>query len=252
MASQAMPMRTDSWKEAVWAVCVAAVLAVCAYLVRDLQWDALWAYRGMLLRGLGLSWLYSLIAIVVGGTLGTAIAACRIYAPRPLRLAAAAVVEVIRATPQLMIFLWVFFVAPEVTHRSLDPGVAAVIALTLIATAYISEVMRAGIVSVDKYQSESGYATGLSGFATFRHVVLPQAFRNMIPALVATVVMLFKTTTLMYAIGVVDFFGAIQIVKNVLLVPFVVYTAAAIVYFACCHVLSGMVKRLDPNYILTQ
>lgn len=248
----AVAQPSDAWKERVWQVFVVTVLCACAYFARNLQWDVLWSYRGMLLAGLGISWLYSIIAIVVGMAIGTALAACRVYAIVPVRIAAAAVVEIIRATPQLMIFLWIFFVAPEVTHRSLDPGWAAVIALTLIATAYLSEVMRAGILSVDRYQPESAYATGLNRIAILWYVVLPQAFRNMIPALVATVVMLFKTTSLMFVIGVIDFFGAIQIVKNVALVPFVVYTAAAIVYFVCSYALSSMVKRLDANYVLTQ
>lgn len=253
VSSPAVVLHDDeAWKQRVWYVFVATVLCACAYFARNLQWSVLWDYRGMLLAGLGISWLYSIIAIVVGMAVGTALAACRIYAIAPVRVAAAAVVETIRATPHLMIFLWVFFVAPEVTHRSLDPGWAAVIALTLIATAYLSEVMRAGILSVDRYQPESAYATGLNRMAILWYVVLPQAFRNMIPALVATVVMLFKTTSLMYVIGVIDFFGAIQIVKNVALVPFVVYAAAAIVYYVCSYALSSVVKRLDANYVLTQ
>ncbi len=253
MASRAIPLRSsEAWKETVWIGIVVLALCICANLARDLEWGALWAYRGMLVRGLGISWLYSIISIAVGMIVGTALAACRAYASKPWRLTAAGVVEIIRATPQLMIFLWVFFVLPEITHKSLAPDWSAIIALTLIATAYLSEVMRAGIASVDRYQAESGYATGLSGTMTFLHVVLPQAFRNMIPALVATVVMIFKTTTLMYVVGVVDFFGAIQIIKNVSMVPFVVYTAAAIVYFLCSYALSSFVKRLDPNYTLVQ
>jgi His/Glu/Gln/Arg/opine family amino acid ABC transporter permease subunit len=178
------------------------------------------------------------------------LAAARMYGPRWLRYVASAVIEVARAIPQLLILLGVFFVMPEVTGRRFTPELSAIIALTIIAASYLAEVIRGGLMSVDKLQFESGYATGLSKPSIFMSIVLPQAIRNMLPALLATWVMLFKTTTLAYVIGIIEFFHAATIVNSRELIPYTTYAMLAIVYFLCCYAISVIVRRLDPKYVL--
>jgi polar amino acid transport system permease protein len=242
--------REGTREKTVWYVCLAAAIAVVVYLVRDLEWHILWRYRQFLLKGLVTTLVLTVVSITVGMMVAIVFAAARLYGPRWIRYAATAIIEIIRAIPQLLILLWVFFVLPEVMSKTFTPEISAIIALTIIAAAYLAEVIRGGLISVDRLQFESGYATGLSRAAIFMFIVLPQAIRNMLPALLATWIMLFKTTTLVYVIGIIEFFHAATIVNSRELIPYTTYAMLAIVYFACCYVIAVIVRRLDPKYVL--
>jgi len=102
-----------------------------------------------------------------------------------------------------------------------------------------------------RIQRESAFATGLSPRQTFARVVLPEPLRNMLPALIATFVMMFKVTSLVYVVGIIDFFRSVIIVNNRDFAPYALYTTLAIVYFVCCYTLSWLVRKLDPKYALT-
>jgi len=234
----------------IWYVFVGAGVATVAYLARDLEWGTLWRYRLFLLRGLATSLVLTVLSVGLGMVAAVILASARLYGPRWLRYAAAALVEIVRAIPQLLILLWVFFVLPEVAGKTFTPEVSALMALTIIAAAYLAEVIRGGLMSVDRIQFESGYATGLSRRAIFLSIILPQAVRNMLPALLATWIMLFKTTTLAYVIGIIEFFHAATIVNSRELIPYTIYAMLAIVYFLCCYAISALVRRLDPKYVL--
>jgi len=91
---------------------------------------------------------------------------------------------------------------------------AAIVSLSLIAASYLAEVVRAGVQSVPRIQTESGLVTGLTRVQIFSSIVLPQALRNMIPALIATLVMMFKTTSLIYVVGITDLFRAVILINN--------------------------------------
>ena len=133
---------------------------------------------------------------------GTVLAAARMRGPAGVRHAAVFVIEVVRANPQLMVIVWVFFTYPAITGgQSLSAWAAAVVSLSAIASAYLAEVIRAGISSVPMVQSESARVTGLTPAQGLVHVVLPQGLRNMPPALIAHLVMTFETTSLAYVIG---------------------------------------------------
>jgi ABC-type amino acid transport system permease subunit len=96
------------------------------------------------------------------------------------------------------VIFWVFFAVPALTGHKVPAWTAAIISLSLIAASYLAEVMRAGILSVPGIQTESGLATGLTRAQIMLSIVLPQALRNMIPALIATVIMMFKITSLLW------------------------------------------------------
>ena len=234
----------------IWYGGLALAAFSAAYLTRDFDWAVVWKNREFLLKGLGVSWLIAITGIVLGLVFGIILATGRRYGAWPIRRASAVFIELIRSIPHLMIFLWVFFVYPEIVGEFLSPNFASVIALTIIAAAYLAEVIRAGLDSVDRIQRESGHATGLSSTQTFFWIMLPQALRNMVPALIATFVMVFKITTFVYVLGMVDFFNAVVIVNRQDLAPFSLYTTMAIVYFICCWLLSRFVRWIDPKYTL--
>jgi His/Glu/Gln/Arg/opine family amino acid ABC transporter permease subunit len=233
-----------------WYVCMTTAIAVLLFLGRHLEWDVLWRYREFLLKGLLTTLVLTVISISLGMIVAIALAAARLYGPRWIRYTASAIIETVRAIPQLLILLWVFFVMPELTGRKFTPELSAITALTIIAASYLAEVIRGGLMSVDRLQFESGYATGLSKASIFKSIVLPQAIRNMLPALLATWIMLFKTTTLVYVIGIIEFFHAATIVNSRELIPYTTYAMLAIVYFVCCYVIAIIVRRLDPKYVL--
>ncbi|MGE0725609.1 MAG: amino acid ABC transporter permease [Alphaproteobacteria bacterium] len=237
-------------KELLWRVGIAVALAALAWSLRDLKWSVVWNAAPFLLRALGVSWLLTILSVAIGMVAGILLAALRLRGPPGLRHLAVGYIELIRATPQIMVIFWVFFSATPLTGVRLTAWPAAIIALSMIASAYLAEVIRAGLLSVPKIQHESAWSTGLSPIQAFVHVALPQALRNMVPALIAHIVMMFKITSLVYVIGLIDFFRATILVNNREFAPYELYVTMAAVYFVCCGALSLLVRRMDPKYTL--
>ncbi len=236
--------RPSQVRAAVWVI----VLAACLWLVRDFRWSVVWETAPFLLRSLGVSWALAIISVVIGLVAGTCLAGVRLYGFAGLRQAAIFYIELIRAIPQIMVLFWVFLGLPRLTGYVLGPWLAAAVALSMIASAYLAEVIRAGLLSVPKIHRESGYATGLRPLQIFIYIILPQALRNMLPALIAHVVMIFKMTSLVYLVGLVDFFRASILVNNREFAPYAIYLTMAIVYLLCNLLLSKFIRRLDPKY----
>lgn len=227
------------------------VLAGGGWLVRDFRWDVVWRAAPFLLRGLAVSWELAIISVLIGLAAGILLAAARLYGSIGIRQAATGYIELIRSIPQIMIIFWVYFSVPPLTGAALDPWPAALIALSVIASAYLAEVVRAGLMSVPRVHRESAFAAGLGARDTFVSIVLPQALRNMLPALIAHIVMIFKVTSLVYLIGLVDFFRATILVNNRDYAPYALYLTMALVYFICNFTLSTVIRRFDPRYTLT-
>jgi His/Glu/Gln/Arg/opine family amino acid ABC transporter permease subunit len=242
-----IPTAFDRW---LWRVAITGVLLLVVILLRGQHWQVVIASGPFLLRSLGVSWLLTFTAIGIGLPAGVMLALLRTAGPPLLRQIAVGVIEVVRATPQLMVIFWIFFAVPAMTGQKVPAWTAAIISLSLIAASYLAEVVRAGIISVPIIQTESGLTTGLTRAQIFSSIVLPQALRNMIPALIATLVMMFKITSLIYVVGITDFFRAIILINNREFEPVALYSTLASGYFACCWLLSWIVRRLDPNYVL--
>ena len=243
--------RPAPWEVWGWRLFLALLAALAVWGVKDRNWDVVWNSSGFLLRSLGVSWLLTFAAIGIGLPLGILLAVLRTSGPPGLRHLAVAIIEVIRATPQLMVIFWVFFAVPAVSAQKVPPWTAAIVSLALIAAAYLAEVVRAGLGSVPRIQIESGLVTGLTRAQIFTSIVLPQALRNMVPALIATLVMMFKITSLIYVVGITDFFRAVILINNREFEPVALYTTLAVGYFICCYALSSVVRRMDPKYALT-
>jgi polar amino acid transport system permease protein len=222
-----------------------------AWLVRGFRWSVVWQASPFLLKGLALSWELAILSVLIGLLTGILLAAARLHGFAGLRHAAIAYIELIRSVPQIMIIFWVFFGAPRLTGHALDAWPAALIALSAIASAYLAEVVRAGLLSVPAVHRESAYSAGLNATSIFIHITLPQALRNMLPALIAHIIMIFKVTSLVYLIGLVDFFRATMLVNNRDYAPGALYLTMAIVYFVCNFSLSTILRRFDPKYALS-
>jgi ABC-type amino acid transport system permease subunit len=141
-----------------------------------------------------------------------------------------------------MVIFWVYFLLPAVTGHSINAYVAAVVALTACISAYLAEVVRAGVNSVPRAQLEAAYSTGCSYLQTMRLIVIPQALRNMLPSLVNQFVSAFKTTSLVYIIGVIEFFRAASIVNERDFKSLEIFTFVGVVYFVNCFCMSMLAR----------
>lgn len=225
---------SDRHKIIAWRIAMGIVMLTAIYSVRNLDWDKVYPSWRLLLTGLGRSWLLAVIAIAIGAIGAIPLALARVYGPRFLRYPTIGIIEVIRSTPELMVIFWVYFTLPIVTGQSISSWEAAILSLSVIAAAYLAEVIRAGLYSVGVGQREAGISTGMSSYQTFRFVILPQALRNMVPALIAQLIALFKTTSLVYAIGVMEFFRSVMVTNNAVFAPYPLYITLAVGYFLSC------------------
>jgi polar amino acid transport system permease protein len=158
---------------------------------------------------------------------------------------AAAYVEVFRNTPALVQLIWVYYSLPILTGLNLSAAASCVIALAVNGAAYIAEIFRGGIHSVDPGQVEASRSLGLSYLQTMRKVVLPQAFRRMLPPFVNESVALLKFSSLASVLGVADLTYQAQVVSTTTFRPIEVFTVIALVYLVLCTFLSYCARRLE-------
>ncbi len=209
-----------------------------------LNWSVV---SNFILKGLAFSVQLTLIALVGGVVLGTVLALMRLSGKPWLVVPAAAYVNTMRSIPLVMVILWFFLLIPLLVGKSLGSEFSAIVTFTLFEAAYYSEIMRAGIQSVPRGQVHAGYAVGMTYGQTMRFIVLPQAFRNMLPVLLTQTIILFQDTSLVYAIGAYDLFHGFDLVAKNLGRPVEAYLLAAVVYFVICFSLSMMVRRLQTR-----
>jgi His/Glu/Gln/Arg/opine family amino acid ABC transporter permease subunit len=184
-------------------------------------------------------------AIVLGSILGLFIALGRLARSSWIRVPATAYVEFFRGVPLVMVIFWFWFIIPVLLRVPLPEYAVALTAFVIFEAAYLGEIIRAGIQSVPRGQIEAATATGLTQAQTLRHVILPQALRNMIPALVTQFIVLFKDTSLASIIGYVDLTKAAQIVNNREIRPFELYLFIAVVYWLCTYTMSCYARYLE-------
>ena len=197
------------------------------------------------LKGLWFSVQLTLISMVGGIVLGTVLALMRLSGRPWLVVPAAAYVNTLRSIPLVMVILWFFLLIPLLIGRPMGAELSAIITFTVFEAAYYSEIMRAGIQSVSKGQVHAGYAVGMSYAQTMQLIVLPQAFRNMLPVLMTQTIILFQDTSLVYAIGAYDLLKGFEIAGKNFNRPVETYLIAALVYFVICFSLSMLVRRLQ-------
>ncbi len=198
-------------------------------------------------KGLVFSVQLTLIAMVGGIIIGTILALMRLSGKKWLVMAAAFYVNTLRSIPLVMVILWFFLLIPLLIGRSLGAELSAIITFTVFEAAYYSEIMRAGIQSVSKGQVNAGYAVGMSYKQCMQLIVLPQAFRNMLPVLLTQTIILFQDTSLVYAIGAYDLLKGFEVAGKNFNRPVETYLVAAVVYFVICFTLSMTVRQLQKK-----
>jgi glutamate/aspartate transport system permease protein len=195
------------------------------------------------------------LAMAGGIVFGTLLAMLRLSSQRWLSALAGGYVNLMRSIPLVLVIFWFFFLVPYIgawligASRPIAVGAfwSAVITFTMFEAAYYCEIMRAGIQSIARGQVWSGYALGLNYWQTMGQIVLPQAFRNMLPVLLTQTIILFQDTSLVYVISATDFLGAAAKVANRDYRLVEMYTFVAVVYFVVSYSLSLLVKRLQDR-----
>jgi glutamate/aspartate transport system permease protein len=198
-------------------------------------------------KGFFFSIQLTLVAMIGGIALGTLLALMRLSGRPWLAIPAAAYVNTLRSVPLVMVILWFFLLIPLLIGRPMGAELSAIITFTVFEAAYYSEIMRAGIQSVPRGQVHAGYAVGMTYRQTMQLVVLPQAFRNMLPVLLTQTIILFQDTSLVYAIGAYDLLKGFEVAGKNFNRPVETYLVAAVVYFVICFSLSMLVRRLQQK-----
>ena len=225
------------------------------------DWDVIQRSWGYLFReGMTFTVTLTLLAMTGGIVFGTLLAMMRLSAFKPLAWIAGAYVNLMRSVPLVLVIFWFFFLVPyigawilrEPNPIKVGAWMSAVITFTMFEAAYYAEIMRAGIQSVARGQVWAGYALGLNYWQTMGKVVLPQAFRNMLPVLLTQTIILFQDTSLVYVISATDFLGAASKVANRDYRLVEMYTFVAVVYFIISYTLSLLVKRLQDRIAIVR
>ena len=220
-----------------------------------LNWDIISKF---VLGGFRFSVQLTLIATVGGILFGTLLALMRLAGNKVLMVPATIYVNGMRSVPLVMVILWFFLLVPGWVYSYLPNGEAnraeysAYITFIAFEAAYFSEIMRAGIQSIPRGQVFAGQALGMTYGQNMRLVVLPQAFRNMLPVLLTQTIILFQDTSLVYAIGAYDMLKGFTNAGKIYGRPEEAYLLAAVVYFVICFGLSWTVKRLQARIAIVR
>jgi glutamate/aspartate transport system permease protein len=212
-----------------------------------------WVY--LFREGMTFTLTLTFLAMVGGIFFGTLLAMMRLSKFTLLSMIAGGYVNLMRSLPLVLVIFWFFFLVPYIyggitgAGKPLPIGAfySALITFTMFEAAYYCEIMRAGIQSIARGQVWAGYALGLNYWQTMGKIVLPQAFRNMLPVLLTQTIILFQDTSLVYVISATDFFGAAAKVANRDYRLVEMYTFAAVVYFIISFGLSSLVKQLQQR-----
>lgn len=209
----------------------------------------------LIFKGLAFTVEVTLLSMVGGIVLGTALAMMRLSSVKPLAWLAGGYVNLLRSIPLVLVIFWFFFLVPYIgawivgspTPIKVGAFTSALVTFILFEACYCCEIMRAGIQSIPRGQVNAGYALGLNYWQVMGHIVLPQAFRNMLPVLLTQTIILFQDVSLVYIISLPDFVALASKIaqRDGRLVE--MYLFVAVVYFAICLSLSLLVKWLQTR-----
>jgi glutamate/aspartate transport system permease protein len=201
-----------------------------------------------LIEGMGLTLLLTVLAIIGGLALGTILALCRLAPIKWLSFFAGSYVNFFRSMPLILVIFWFYFLVPFIVGRPVGGFYSVLVAFIMFEAAYYCEIMRAGIQSVRQGQVYAGQALGLTYRQNMSYIVLPQAFRAMIPILLTQAIILFQDTSLVYVVGLRDFLVAADIVANRDNRLIEMFLTVALVYFVMCLAGQLGIRKIQKRY----
>lgn len=199
----------------------------------------------LLLSGIGVTVKVSLVAVIIGIFIGMLIALCNLSKRKPLRAIGGIYTDIIRGTPsvtQLMIIYFVFFASVN-----LNKWIIAAIAFGVNSGAYVSEIIRGGILSVDHGQTEAGRSLGLNAFQTMTRIVIPQAVKNIFPALCNEFIVLIKETAIVGYVGLMDIQKAGDFIKSATFKAAMPLFGTAVIYYVLIKILTLLLRQVEKH-----
>lgn len=209
------------------------------------DFSVIWGNLPFLWQGMQMTLLLTLLGMSGGIVLGTLLALARLSSIPPLSMAATAYVNFFRSLPLILVIFWFYFLVPLVLGRPVGGFYSVLIAFTLFEAAYYCEIIRAGISSISRGQLSAALALGMSSAQSMRLIILPQAFRAMVPILLTQAIILFQDTSLVYVVGLKDFLVSAEIVANRDQRLVEMYSFVALVYLVMCFAASLGVRGLQ-------
>lgn len=198
------------------------------------------------LGGVGLTLYLAVVSLALSFLGGLVLGLLSVSRNRPLRLGTMAVIQTIRGMPLLMVIFWMFFLLPALLGGGMSASWTIIAALTLFTSAYMSEIVRAGITGIPKGQTEAAISTGLSHGQAMFYIILPQALRNMIPSFVNQFVSMIKDTSLAFIVGVSELTQvATQMNNRTMLYPTEIFLFIAVIYFIICFAFTELSRWLE-------
>lgn len=207
------------------------------------------AYPAGPIGGLFLNISMAVLCLSISFVIGAFFGLCRISCKRYISYPCILYIETIRATPVLLMVFWFYFFIPSVLGKDISLFWSAVIALSIYATAYQAEIIRAGVLAVPMGQMEAALSSGMARFQAIKTVILPQAFKMMLPSFVSFFISLFKDTSVTYVIGVIELTQTgIIISQRQPNRMFAAYICMAIGYFVVCYGMSHVARMLEKRF----
>ena len=197
----------------------------------------------LLLDGIGVTIKVTILALIIGLILGFLIALCNLSKNKLLKTIGGIYTDVIRGTPSVTQLMIIYFVVFASIHWA--KWVIAAIAFGINSGAYVSEIIRAGILSIDAGQMEAGRALGLTKGMTMRHIIIPQALKNVFPALCNEFIVLIKETAIVGYVGLMDIQKAGDFIKSATFLAFMPLVGTAIIYYVLIKILNIFLKRIE-------
>lgn len=216
--------------------------------MENFDYQIIWENLPFLWEGMQVTFLLTGLAVVGGIVLGTFLALVRIARIPVASWLAAAYVNFFRSLPLILVIFWLYFLVPLILGRPVGSFYSVLVAFVLFEAAYYSEIIRAGISSVRSGQIAAGMAIGLTYPQTMRYIVLPQAFRAMVPILLTQAIILFQDTSLVYVVGLKDFLVSAEIIANRDQRLVEMFLFVALVYFTICFAGSLLAKKLQKRF----
>ena len=216
-------------------------------MLGQFDFQVVWDSVPFLAEGMLVTLLLTGLALAGGILLGTVLALCRLSPVTALAFVGGAYVNFFRSMPLILVIFWFYFLVPIVVGRPVGGLYSVLIAFTLFEAAYYCEIIRAGIQSISKGQFAAATALGMTGRQSMQFVVLPQAFRAMVPVLLTQAIILFQDTSLVYVVGLRDFLVSADLVANRENRLIEMFVTVAVVYFVLCAAGSAAVAWLQKR-----
>jgi polar amino acid transport system permease protein len=200
------------------------------------------------LGGVALSFYLAVVSLVLSFLGGLILGLLSISHNRVVKWISLTFINAVRGMPLLMVIFWMYFLWPAMMGRPMPESQTVILALTFFTSAYMSQIVRAGIQGIPKGQTEAAISTGLTPRQAMMYIVLPQGLRNMIPSFVNQFVSMIKDTSLAFIVGVDELTHvAMQVNNRTLLFPTEIFLFIAVVYFVFCYAFTSLSRWLEKQ-----